>query len=90
MFYKLPVETGVLVVSVEKDSPAQAAGIKVGDVIIAFNDQPIASISDLHKLLLAREIGVRSELTVVRHTEKLTLQATPQESEPAPAELALG
>jgi S1-C subfamily serine protease len=89
MFYKLPVESGVLVVSVEKDSPAQVAGIEVGDVIIAFNDQPIASIADLHKLLLAREIGVRSELTVIRHTEKLTLQITPQESEPASAELAL-
>jgi S1-C subfamily serine protease len=89
VFYKLPVETGVLVVSVQKDSPAHAAGIEVGDVIIALNDQPIASITDLHKLLLAREIGVRSELTVIRHTEKLTLQITPQESEPASPELAL-
>ena len=89
LFYKLPVETGVLVVSVRKDSPAQAAGMKVGDVIIAFNDQPIAHITDLHKLLLGREIGVRSELTVIRHTEKLTLQITPQESEPVSPELAL-
>ena len=89
LFYKLPVETGVLVVSVEKDSPAQAAGVEVGDVIIAFNDQPIASIADLHKLLLGREIGVRSELTVLRHTQKLTLQVTPQESDPSSTELAL-
>ena len=89
LFYKLPVETGVLVVSVEKDSPAQAAGVEVGDVIIAFNDQPIASIADLHKLLLGREIGVRSELTVIRHTQKLTLQVTPQESDPSSTELAL-
>ena len=89
LFYKLPVETGVLVVSIEKDSPAQAAGVEVGDVIIAFNDQPIASIADLHKLLLGREIGVRSELTVIRHTQKLTLQVTPQESDPSSTELAL-
>jgi S1-C subfamily serine protease len=88
LFYKLPVETGVLVVSVEKQSPAEAAGIKIGDVIIAFNDQPIARISDLHKLLLGREIGVRSKLTVIRHTEKLTLQITPQESQPASPDLA--
>jgi S1-C subfamily serine protease len=89
LFYKLSVETGVLVVSVEKNSPAQAAEIEVGDVIIAFNDQPIASIADLHKLLLGREIGVRSELTVIRHPQKLTLQITPQESKPPSAELAL-
>ena len=89
LFYKLSVETGVLVVSVENNSPAQAAEIEVGDVIIAFNDQPIASIADLHKVLLGREIGVRSELTVIRHTQKLTLQVTPQESKPTSAELAL-
>ena len=89
LFYKLPVETGVLVVSVEKDSPAQAAGVEVGDVIIAFNDQPIASIADLHQLLLGHEIGVRSELTVIRHNQKLTLQVTPQESDPSSTELAL-
>src|SRR4029077_8776177 len=89
LVYKLSVETGVLVVSVENNSPAQAAEIEVGDVIIAFNDQPIASIADLHKVLLGSEIGVRSELTVIRHTQKLTLQITPQESKPTSAELAL-
>jgi S1-C subfamily serine protease len=88
LFHKLPVETGVLVVSVQENSPAQAARIEVGDVIIAFNDKPIMSIADLHKLLLGREIGVRSELTVIRHTQKLTLQIIPQESVSVPVESA--
>ena len=83
LFHKVPVETGVLVVSVEEGSPAQASGIAVGDVIIAFNNHPIARIADLHKLLIGREIGVLSELTVIRHTEKLTLPITPKESEPS-------
>src|SRR4030095_3413283 len=34
-FYNLPLETGVLVVSVEKDSPAQRAGLREGDIIVA-------------------------------------------------------
>jgi S1-C subfamily serine protease len=87
-FHKLPVETGVLVVSVEKDSPAQKTGLEVGDVIVGYNERPIAGIADLHKLLLGREIGVRAEITVSRHTQLLRLPITPQESISAPAELA--
>jgi S1-C subfamily serine protease len=83
LFHKLSVETGVLVVSVENGSPAQAAKLEVGDVIVAFNDRPMTGIADLHKHLLGREIGVRSELTIIRHTEKLSLQITPQEYNPS-------
>src|ERR1700738_994130 len=56
-FYDLPVETGVLVVSVEKDSPAQRASLREGDLIIAFNEQPIGSIHELHKMLMGEQIG---------------------------------
>ena len=44
-FYNLPLETGVLVVSVEKNSPAERAGLREGDLIVAFNDQPIGKRS---------------------------------------------
>ncbi|HVE15594.1 MAG TPA: trypsin-like peptidase domain-containing protein [Chthoniobacterales bacterium] len=87
-FHKLPVESGVLVVSIEKDSPAQAAKLEIGDVIVGFNEHPISGIADLHKLLLGREIGVRSELTVSRHTELLRLPITPREAISNPAESA--
>jgi S1-C subfamily serine protease len=79
-FYNLPRDTGVLVVSVEKESPAEKADLREGDVVVAFNDRPIASIYDLHKLLVGEQIGVRSQITVVRHTEKLTVAITPAES----------
>src|SRR6201982_2135355 len=36
-FYGLPFEPGVLVVSVEKNSPAERAGVRQGDLIVAFN-----------------------------------------------------
>ncbi|CAN5321679.1 trypsin-like peptidase domain-containing protein [soil metagenome] len=79
LFHKLPVESGVLVVSVEQGSPAQASGLVVGDVIVGYNDIHITGIADLHKHLLGREIGLPSSLTVIRHTEKLTLSITPRE-----------
>jgi S1-C subfamily serine protease len=79
-FYDLPRETGVLVVSVEKESPAQRAGMREGDVIVALNDTPIGTIHELHKMLMAEQIGVRSQITIIRHTEKLMLPITPAES----------
>jgi S1-C subfamily serine protease len=79
-FYGLPLETGVLVVSVEKSSPAEHAGLREGDLIVAFNGQPIGSVHDLHKVLVGEQIGVRATLTIVRHTEKLELPILPAES----------
>src|SRR5438128_4555726 len=79
-FYGLPLETSVLVVSVEKNSPAERAGLREGDLIVAFNDQPVGSVHDLHKVLVGEQIGVSASLTVIRHTEKLELPILPAES----------
>jgi S1-C subfamily serine protease len=79
-FYGLPVETAVLVVSVEKNSPAERAGLREGDLLIAFNDQPVGSVHHLHKILVGEQIGVNAKLTVIRHTEKLELTVLPVES----------
>ena len=82
-FYNLPLETGVLVVSVEKNSPAEKTGLRQGDVIVAFNAKPIGNIHELHKMLMGEQIEVQSEITIIRHTEKLALAITPEES-PSP------
>ena len=79
-FYNLPLETGVLVASVEKDSPAQRAGLREGDIIVAFNERPIGTIHDLHKMLVSEQIGVTAKLVAIRHTEKLELSILPAES----------
>jgi S1-C subfamily serine protease len=79
-FYGLPLETGVLVVSVEKNSPAQRAGLREGDLIVGFGDQPIGSVHHLHKVLVGEQIGVNANVTVVRQTEKLELSILPAES----------
>ena len=79
-FYGLRVETGVLVVSVEKNSPAERAGLRQGDLIIAFNGEPIGSVHHLHKVLVGEQINVSAGLTIIRHTEKLELSILPAES----------
>ncbi len=79
-FFHLPVESGVLVVSVEKNSPAQRAGLSEGDVIVGFENQPIAGIDDLHKMLTEEKVGVHTKLVILRRSEKLDLDIVPEES----------
>lgn len=79
-FYDLPRESGVVVVGVETSSPAQRAGLREGDVIIALNGQPIAGVDDLHRLLTDTQVGTASHVIVIRHTEKMELSIIPQES----------
>jgi S1-C subfamily serine protease len=78
-FYHLPLETGVLVVSIEKNSPAERAGLRTGDLIVAFNNQSIGSVHDLHKILVAEQIAISANVTIIRHTEKLDLSILPVE-----------
>ena len=79
-FYNLPRETGVLVVSVENGGPAAIAGLRQGDVIVSFNGKPVSNIDELHKMLMEKQIGVATEIVIVRHTEKLELSIFPAES----------
>ena len=79
-FHGLPASGGVLVISLEPQSPAEKAGLRQGDVIVAFAGQAITEIDDLHKLLTEARIGVKSGLTILRGAEKMKLQIIPQES----------
>ena len=79
VFHRLAVEQGVLVSGIEPGSPAGRAGLREGDVIVAFAGEPVASIDELHRHLVAGVIGVPSPVTIIRHTEKLELTMTPQE-----------
>lgn len=76
----LKSESAVLVLSVQTDSPAGRAGLREGDVIVAFGGAPVTSIDDLHRLLNEPSIGVSVAVELVRRDEKLTVHLTPEES----------
>jgi S1-C subfamily serine protease len=78
-FFNLPVESGVLVASVERGSPAEKAGLVMGDVIVAYGGAPVSGIDDLHRLLTDEAIGVKASVTIIRHTEKLDVELMPAE-----------
>jgi S1-C subfamily serine protease len=79
-FYSLPASSGILVASIEPNSPASSSGLQEGDVIIGFAGQPVDGIDQLHRLLGEERIGVPTPLTVIRRTEKLEISVTPAES----------
>ena len=79
-FYDLPKETGVMVIGVEAGSPAQKADLREGDVIIAFGDQPVAGVDDLHRLLTDTQVGVKNSVTIVRRTDRMEGGIVPAES----------
>lgn len=81
-YYELPLETAIQVISVEPNSPAWHAGIKAGDLIIRFHQQPVQSIDDLHKMLTDYPIGSATTMTIIRHTEKIELTVEPVERVP--------
>jgi S1-C subfamily serine protease len=73
----LQAEAGVRVAGIEPGSPAAAAGLQVGDVIVAFDGEPVPGIDALHRRLTADRIGVATPVTVLRLREKLDLGLTP-------------
>jgi S1-C subfamily serine protease len=78
-FHKLPRDRGVLIAELEANSPAARAGLKQGDILVGYKGQPIATIDDLHKKLVAAEIGVPSPMMALRGTEVLFVMVVPEE-----------
>jgi serine protease Do len=84
---KIKDARGVLVNSVKPGSPAEKAGIKQGDVIVAFNGGNIADDNELRNRVAASAPGSAVGLTIVRQGQEQFLQATVGElaAEKAPA-----
>ncbi|HLW00941.1 MAG TPA: trypsin-like peptidase domain-containing protein [Ktedonobacterales bacterium] len=74
----LAVRNGVLVAGFAKDtagkSPAQQAGLRVGDSIVAVNNQQIAGSTDLASLTLTQPPGARVNVTIARGPRQQTIQ----------------
>jgi S1-C subfamily serine protease len=81
-FHGLPAESGILVSSVEKNGPAERAGLVEGDVIVGYGDRTVGSIDDLHRLLVEEQLGVRTPLTILRRGEKVVLTVVVEELRP--------
>lgn len=77
----LDQETGVMIFSVEPNSPARKAGLMMGDVIMKFNGKPIVNFYDLPRRLAEDIVGKETKLTILRGEKLLELSITPKAAE---------
>jgi serine protease Do len=60
---------GAVVVEVLKDTPAEAGGIKTGDVVVAVRDRPVVDTRTLQRAISATGVGDTVALTVLRRDQ---------------------
>ena len=78
-FHGLMQEAGILVQSVEADSPAERAGVRAGDLLVSFAGGPLAGIDDLQRELSDERIGRSAKLIILRSVERIEATITPAE-----------
>lgn len=72
----LPDSAGLIVVSLEKDSPALAAGFVIGDILTALDGKPTRDTRDVLSLLTGDNIGKTFSATILRAGERKELHVT--------------
>jgi S1-C subfamily serine protease len=77
---QLAVSAGVLVVSVEPNSPAATAGLRDGDVVLAFADAAVTGIDDLHRLLTGERTGMPTTTGILRSARRHQITIVPGEA----------
>ncbi len=79
-YHHLENKRGVYVMSIEKNSPAERAGLKEGDVIVSFNETNVNSGDELFRLLSKDRINSHSSIKIIRrNSELLMLDVLPVE-----------
>ena len=74
--------TGALLATVEPGSPAAAADLRVGDVVVALEGEPVTGVDDLVRLLNAERVGRAMAIRVLRQGEVVAATAWPTELTP--------
>jgi S1-C subfamily serine protease len=78
----LAVARGVAVRDVQAGGPAAAAGLRAGDILVGLDGQPLATVSDLHRLLDGEAIGRELALDLLRKGRRRSLRLVPVDAGP--------
>ena len=74
--YNLASDRGVEVLEVMPGGPADYAGVRPGDVILAIDDTPVSSIDDIYRFLNRTAPGGRFTLSLLRGRQRLEVATT--------------
>lgn len=72
--YKLPVTQGALAVKILADSPAQKAGLKPGDIVVAIDDKQVVGMPELQQIVRQHKPGQNLNFVVYREGNKQTVE----------------
>ncbi len=86
-YFAIPEGAGALITMTLPDSPAEDAGLKAGDVVIAADGEPILVLEDLQRVVRGRQSGDKIEVTVIRNKRKTKFTVTVAEREAERSEL---
>lgn len=59
-------DIGLLLIGTENGSPAEQAGLAVGDIVVGLNGKAVNSIEELHDVLSSESIGTEIKVTILR------------------------
>jgi len=76
---KLEKRTGVYVFEKVADADVDNYELRVGDIIVGFDDKPVGSVDDMHKLFSYDVIGKQKQLGVLREGHKRNIHIVPGE-----------
>jgi membrane-associated protease RseP (regulator of RpoE activity) len=79
-FFNVPAGTGVLVRSVEKGSPADAAGLKAGDVIVRLNNETVHDMADWRRAMRVQASQVSVTVVREKHEQTVVMHLPPADS----------
>jgi len=71
--FEMEKPIGALVAKVIADSPAEAAGIRIGDVIVAFNGEEVVSSSALPPMVGSTRVGETIETRIIREGKSIVI-----------------
>ena len=76
-YFGVKTGEGVLIVKVEKDTPAEKAGLKAGDVVVQMGEKAVKDAGTVHEALADLKKGDVIAISVIRHGKKETVKAEP-------------
>lgn len=89
-YFGVKEKEGVIIVKIFKESPAEEAGLKEGDLILSYDSKPIKATHDLIRLVSFTEVGEVIGMRIIRDAKEKTvnvkIKISPTEEEAMPVE----